>query len=108
MTTPGSHKISFNALKNLNKPGRPQPWKITDLFTDKSEKEILDYLAQFFNRISSEFDDLAVHDIPETFNHEVGFISGGKIIERIRKMKRPKSSVPGDVPPHLLLIESFK
>ena len=51
MTTPGSHAISFNALKNINKPSRPKSWNVMDMFTDCAEDVALEKMGTFFNKI---------------------------------------------------------
>ena len=58
ITTPGSHVVSFHALKNLNTPSRPKPWQPSDLFTGVEESAALEQMADFFNKLSVEFSDL--------------------------------------------------
>ena len=71
LTTKGSHRIAFNALKHLNKPGTPQNWNIRLLYPEKNEKECLEALADFFNEISGEFVELEEEDIPTTYDRQI-------------------------------------
>ena len=102
LTTPGAQRMSFTALKHLNKPGKPTPWNISDLYTDKSKEEIVEILADFYNKISSEFSDLNPSDLITTFDRPITDISRERIAAKIREARKTKSVVPGDIPPSLL------
>ena len=59
-------------------------------------------MADFFNSISSEFDAVEETDIPQTFDREIFSVTPGMIASMLAKIKKPKSMVPGDIPPKLV------
>ena len=71
LSVPGAHKISFSALKHLNTPNKSAPWSILQLYDNLNERETLEELADFFNKISSEFVELTDEDIPVTYDREI-------------------------------------
>ena len=99
MTERGAHKMSFMALKNINRPDSDTRWTILELYPDLDERQTLEKLADYFNKISSEFVNLEEHDLIKTWEREISEISEAMILERVGNMKRPKSSVPGDSHP---------
>ena len=102
---PGSHKVSFNALKNLNCPNKPtKSWSIFEMYAEESELDLLEMLADFFNSISSEFEPVSEVDIPVTYDREILKLDPITIENMLRKIKKPKSMVPGDIPPNLVTI----
>ena len=102
--TSGTRVVSFNAIKNVNTPSRPKPWQPTDMYQGLEETEMLEDMATFYNKISAEFEDLKPTDKPVTFDRDIFHISSARIIDRVQKMKKPRSMVPGDVPPRLMLV----
>ena len=52
LTAGGAHAVAFNALKRINKPSCPKPWKVTSLYPDEPEPVALEHMADFFNKIS--------------------------------------------------------
>ena len=103
LTTPGSHKVPFNALKNLGQPWKNENWKITDLYPGETEIVAMERLGVFFNKISSEFDNLSDSDLITKYDKDLITITEAMVVEMVSKMKKTKSMVPGDVPPHFLL-----
>ena len=89
-------------MKNLNKPNRPSPWSILDIGGGRDEEEVLEDLADFFNEISSEFVGLDITDIPVTYDRPIYPITEGMIESKIKNIKKPKSTVPGDIPPSIV------
>ena len=89
-------------MKNLKVPGRNEPWNVLELYQGQNEEETLENLADFFNELSAEFDELEEADIPPTYDREIYEISADSVGEMIRKIKKPKSMVPGDLPPRLV------
>ena len=58
--------------------------------------EVAELLAAHFNRISSEFDPLEVHQIPTTHWKNLPILLPHEVAGRIRAFKQPKSMVKGD------------
>ena len=48
LSEPGSHRISFSALKNLKCSGKQEEWVVFDMYQDMSEEDALEELATFF------------------------------------------------------------
>ena len=71
LTSAGSHVVSFNALKHINVPSKPKPWQPQQMYPEKQEDELLEYMADFFNMISVEFKHLTNSDLPETFDRPI-------------------------------------
>ena len=67
-----------------------------------SETEVLEYLADYFNEISSEFSDVKREDIPKTYDRQTTDLTEETVRDMLIKMKKPKSMVPGDIPPSLV------
>ena len=67
-----------------------------------SDAEVAELLADFFNRISSEFSALEPADIPVTFDRHLPLLQPWDVAARIKKFKKPKSQIPGDIPPDLV------
>ena len=86
-----------NALLSGNSPKR---WNVRSLAPDKSEKELAEWLADFFNGISSEYDPYNREDTPITYDRSLPTIQEGEVIKKIKGSKIT-SSVPGDLPPKL-------
>ena len=92
-------KEYFRAIKLLQTEEPPTKWDIGSLFPGKGNGEISERAAEFFNKISNEFTPIArpnsptTRALPPTLN---------QIRKRILKMKKPKSSVPGDIDHRLL------
>ena len=101
LMTPGA--ISYNAIKNLNTATRPKNFRVMDLFPGREEHVAMESMADFFNQISGDFPALTENDVPVTFDRYLYDITPSMIVERVKNMKRPKSMVPGDVPPKLML-----
>ena len=68
----------------------------------KPDEEIAEDLAEYFNRISKEFDPLGPGDIPCTRDEELPVLHEYEVAARIRKFRKPKSTVPGDIFPQLV------
>ena len=79
MTTPGAHRVAFHALKNLNRARRKKQWNISELYPGKQKEEILELLADYYNRISAEFPPLSELDRHETYNREMREITPAEI-----------------------------
>ena len=94
----------FKHVKNFSKYERPEQFDVRQMsqVEGKSEEETAELLADFFNKVSREFDPLQPADIP------CGRPLGGRTLAkhemaaRLKKMRKPKSMVPGDIYPQLV------
>ena len=100
LTIPGA--VPFSALKHINTPNRPKPWNVLDLFPGMDIRAAAEFMADFFNEISGEFKNLEPSDLPKSYDRVVYEITPERVIERVGKIKKPKSMVPGDIPPRLV------
>ena len=89
----------FQAVKTLSTKEAAIFWAIQTLFPSKSDREIAELVATYFNSISSEYVPLERRD-----EDEEGIISIEKyeIAARLRTCKKPKSQVRGDIPPKII------
>ena len=76
----------------------PKVWELKVLYPEKTDQEIAETLAEYFNRISQEFEPLEPagnyekRDPPEMF----------QIAARLKSFKKPSSRVAGDIPAGLV------
>lgn len=94
--------LAFTALKNLKSSERPKQWTICDLDRDKKQEELVEDLADYFSRITADYDCVSKDDLPTTFDRPIYELTPGMVAARIRESKKPNSTVPGDIPPKLL------
>lgn len=92
----------FRNVKAFKSKDRPQPFDVRSLLPGKTDQEVADSLAVFFNRISSEFDPLEPQDIPQTHDRALPRLALYQVAGRIRVFKKPKSMVQRDIFPALM------
>ena len=73
-----------------------------DLLPEKSETEVANEAASFFNKISREFKPLSPEDIPSSFERVLPKLSVQQVAQRLRDQKKPGSVVHGDIFPKLV------
>lgn len=85
----------FRAVKQLTEGDCSNDgWSIDRMFPGKSEQEIAEHVADFFNSISQEYTPLAEVEPVDSSCFCPEFY---KIAERLRAIKKPNSHVPGDI-----------
>ena len=89
-------------VKAFQSKERPKAFDPMDLFPGKSEGQVADKLAGYFNRISSEFSPLEPCQIPRTHSRKLPVLLPFQVEGRIRAFKKPKSMVQGDIFPVLM------
>ena len=57
----------YKHVKKNSKLEKPKQFDVRELLPEKTDKQVAEELAAYFNRISLEFDSLQDSDIPETF-----------------------------------------
>ena len=65
---------------------------------------IMEELADYFSSISQEFQPLQQQDIPRTYDREIHPLTPARVAERLRTIKTPTSTVPGDIPPDMIAV----
>ena len=94
--------LAYTALKNLNCPQRPKQWSVRDLDPKKSTQEIVDELAEFFSKVTSEYRPLDKNEIPISYDRPIYEVTPAMVCQKIKQAKKPHSQVPGDIPPNII------
>ena len=102
MTT-GGKGIAYTALKNINCAERPKPWSIQDMDKEKTVETLLEDVADYFSEISNKNPTVTEDDVPQTYDRPLYEITPDMVISRVKETKKPKSTVPGDIPPNLIM-----
>ena len=99
----GDSKVYWRVVKMLktDDPLGSAAWNISTLFPEKSDQEIADLSAEYFNRISKEFHPVLppAATIPQD---QLEPPSRAMIERRIKDMKKPRGQVEGDIDSRLL------
>ena len=95
--------LAYTALKNLRCPEKPKSWSLADLSEGVPIEEYVEEVADFFCAVSNENSPLKPSDKGRTYDRPLYNITPNMIVERVKESKRPNSTVPGDIPPKLLL-----
>lgn len=90
----------YAAIKLLQTEETASRWEITSLFPDLSDMEIATRAADFFNRISREFEPLDP-PLPEDLSHLAPSVN--TITKKIKDMKKPRSQVEGDLDRRIIM-----
>ena len=69
------------------------------MFENKSDLDIAEEAATYFNRISSEYEPLRLEEVPSTYDVDLPTLGESDVVELLKLSKKPKSSVPGDMFP---------
>ena len=71
------------------------------MYPNMESDQVAEELAVFFNSISSEYQPLDMRKIPFTHNRVLPVLTVEDVADKIKKAKKPNSTVPGDIPPSL-------
>ena len=94
-------RVFFSHVQALLGENEPEKWNVGMLNPQKSDLEMAESMADFFNYISSEYPPLDIGSIPTTFSAPLPTIAEADVISKIKKMKKKTSGVPGDIASHL-------
>ena len=95
-------KCSKNFYRSINAIMRgceQEAWDVRTLFDGKSDVQIAESLAEFFNKISEEYNPLQDEEIPNAYSNERPPLTTEQVRNRLLKLSKPTSTVPGDLPP---------
>ena len=94
----------FKHVKNFSQLERPPIFDVRDLpvFKGLEDDVVSERLADYFNRISSEFSPLQEDETPSTYSEGMPTLRVHEVAARIKKFRKPKSMVPRDVFPQLV------
>ena len=102
MNSTNKKALAFTALKNINCAGKPKTWSVTDMDRSKSEEEIVEELAVYFNSVTADYEMMDTEKVSLTFDRPLYPITTDMVEQRILSSKKPNSTVPGDIPPKLV------
>ena len=102
LTEPDASRSFFKNVKAYQSREKPPQFDVHDLFPDQSDAGIADTLANHFNAISAEFDGLEQDQIPQAEPGWLPYLSNTDVVNRLRKFRKPKSKVKGDIFPALI------
>ena len=90
----GNSRAYFQAIKRLQKNDASERWTPRVLFPGETDQRIAEKGAEFFNSISQEFDPIPEPARPGTAREEIPVHA---IAARLRKIRKPKTQVKGDI-----------
>ena len=91
----------YRAVNLFKSKEFPTPWDISNLFTESSDEEISELVAEFFNRISLEYEPIENPEKKEEVEIRT-HLQMYQVAAKLKSCKKPKSVVEGDIPPELV------
>ena len=101
-TGPEASANFFKNVKAFKNVEKPKAFDIKDLRPGTSEEDIAEEVSAYFNRISNEFSPLEPDQIPMTYDRANAVLTVDDVQMLLRKAKKTKSMVVGDVFPCLV------
>ena len=92
----------FKNVKAFKAAEKPKSFDVRDLCPGLSDQQAADEVAEYFNRISREFEPLQPSEIPFTYPREIPRLTTAQVEDMIKKAKKPRSRVEIDIFPSLL------
>ena len=93
----------FKHVRNFGTIERLKQFDVCDLIPGKTDEQAAEILGDYFNAVSNEFEPLDHDvDVPSTYESGVQVLERFEVSGRIRRFRKPKSIVPGDVFPQLM------
>ena len=92
----------FKNVRAFKSADRPKQFNIRELRPGRSDMEIATEAAAFFNRISSEFEELNPNQIPFTYHRDLPLLSPAQVQKLLIDAKKTTSMVPGDLFPKMV------
>ena len=102
MTGPNASKFFYRNVRTFNSREKPPDFDVRDLYPGRSELKVAEELATHFNSISSEFGGLQEGDIPQALDLDLPTLIEEQVAKRLRDIKKPRSTVAGDIFPALI------
>lgn len=95
----GGARAYFSAIKELNCKEKPKQWSVNDIFPDDVPEEVGKKVADYFTEITNKFDPLLPCPPSGARRRPVTL---AEVETKLRKAKKPNSSVQGDLLPRLV------
>ena len=102
LTAVDANRSFFRLVKAFNTPEKPQTFDVRSLQPGATDCAVAEELANFFNRISSEFEPLTLDQILQTRSRKIDPLELHEAAARVRRFRKPKSMVVGDLFPELV------
>ena len=92
----------FRHVRSFSRVEKPKQFDVRDILPGRSDQQVAEELADFFNKVSREFDPLEPGQIPVTKPASLPRLHKHDVSSRLKHFCKPKSMVPGDVFPRLV------
>ena len=103
LLAPDATRNFFCSTKNYMSKQGPAPFDVMNLFPGRDKRDVSELLAEHFNAVSNEFTPLdPTTDIPTTYSQEIPTLQMHEVAIRLKKFKKSKSVVKGDIFPELV------
>ena len=95
-------RVFFKNVRQYKSADKPTVFDVRSLCPGEEDLAVAEKLADYFNAISLEFKALEPGDVPLTYPQNLPMIEPWQLSARIKKFKKPKSMVNGDIFPQLM------
>ena len=100
LTAPDAARFFFKHVRAFKSKEKPPEFDVHDLFPGADDERVAECLADHFNRISNEFNGIEDSEVPTSFDSPIRQLT--EVGARLRKIRKPKSMVKGDIFPALV------
>ena len=105
---PDASSQFYKNVRSFKNAEKPKDFDVRSLRPGKTDGEVANEVAEYFNRISREFSPLEAWQIPLTYHRELPSLTPGEVEEMLKGAKKTKSMVIGDIYPKLInLVASY-
>ena len=101
MTGKNASKNFFKNVRSYNSAEKPKAFDVRTLKPGASDEAVAEDIADYFNRISAEFEPLDPFQIPSTYQRTLPTLTAFELAEKLRSCKKT-SMVDGDIFPALI------
>ena len=102
LTAQDANRSFFRLVKAFNTPEKSQTFDVRSLRPGSSDQQVADKLADYFNRISAEFDPLEPGQTLQARDRSLDPLAPHEVASRLKHFRKPKSMVTGDVFPSIV------
>ena len=101
-TGPEASTQFYKNVKSFKNAEKPREFDVRDLRPGRTDKEVADEVAEYFNRISREFSPLEAWQIPMTYHRDLPRLTTSDVEKMLQSAKKTKSMVQGDIYPAMI------
>ena len=102
LTGPDASRNFFRHVKSYSCKERPKTFEITDLYPGKEDADVAEQLADHFSNVAGRQSGLHGKEIPTSYSKPRPVLDPLTVMNKLRSMKKPKSTVRGDIFPALI------